>query len=212
MANFTEIISADNGAECKKMGSPNFTMKGKTVTQAMIDSRVPGKVVDGVAGKKWREGGDSKLDHEVSSYYRSYDAKHTNDLNYYSRIANTKLIPRRRFPTLTPILDCGAEETSIPERSVPNHTAQIDHVPTVAIYPNGDTTRSSAAVVVQSGSIKLNAKVYKDKNLMRPLIAAHDITSQGNNILLDKHGLTVKCRKCHLKWRWVDTDIVIIII
>ena len=41
-----------NGAECKKMGSPNFTMKGKTVTQAMIDNRVPGKVVDGVAGKK----------------------------------------------------------------------------------------------------------------------------------------------------------------
>ena len=75
---------------------------------------------------------------------------------------------------------------------MPNHTAQIDHVPTVAIYPNGDTTRSSAAVVVQSGSIKLNAKVYKDKNLMRPLIAAHDITSQGNNIILDKHGLTVK--------------------
>ena len=34
------------------MGSPNFTMKGKTVTQAMIDNRVPGKVVDGVAGKK----------------------------------------------------------------------------------------------------------------------------------------------------------------
>ncbi len=27
---------------------------------------------------------------------------------------------------------------------------------------------------------------------MRPLIAAHDITSQGNNIILDKHGLTVK--------------------
>ena len=41
-----------NGAECKKMGSPNFTMKGKMVTQAMIDNRVPGKVVDGVAGKK----------------------------------------------------------------------------------------------------------------------------------------------------------------
>ena len=41
--------------------------KGKTVTQAMIDNRVPGKVVDvdGVAGKKWREGGDSKLDHEL---------------------------------------------------------------------------------------------------------------------------------------------------
>ena len=38
--------------------------------------------------------------------------------------------------------------------------------------PNGDATRSSAAVAAQSGSIKLNAKVYehKSKSLKRPLI------------------------------------------
>ena len=40
-----------NGTECKKMGSTGFTMKGKAVTQAMINNRVPGAVVDGVAGK-----------------------------------------------------------------------------------------------------------------------------------------------------------------
>ena len=62
----------------------------------------------------------------------------------------------------------------------------------MAIYPNGDTTMSSAAVAVQSGSINLKAKVYKDDKLMRPLIAAHDITSQGNTIVLDNYGLTVK--------------------
>ena len=41
-----------NGAECKKMGSPGFTILGKAITQAMINNRVPGKVVDGVTGKK----------------------------------------------------------------------------------------------------------------------------------------------------------------
>jgi hypothetical protein len=40
-----------DGTECKKMGSTGFTMKGKAVTQAMINNRVPGAVVDGVAGK-----------------------------------------------------------------------------------------------------------------------------------------------------------------
>ena len=40
-----------NGTECKKMGSPGFTVKGKAVTQAMINNRVPGRVVDGVAGR-----------------------------------------------------------------------------------------------------------------------------------------------------------------
>ena len=40
-----------DGTECKKMGSTGFTMKGKAVTQAMINNRVPGAMVDGVAGK-----------------------------------------------------------------------------------------------------------------------------------------------------------------
>ena len=40
-----------DGTECKKMGSAGFTMKGKAVTQAMINNRVSGAVVDGVAGK-----------------------------------------------------------------------------------------------------------------------------------------------------------------
>ena len=102
------------------------------------------------------------------------------------------MISRKRSSPLTPILDCGAEETSIPERAIPPLSSRIDHVPTMAIYPNGDTTMSSAAVVVQSGSINLKAKVYKDDKLMRPLIAAHDITSQGNTIVLDNYGLTVK--------------------
>jgi hypothetical protein len=34
------------------MGSPGFTILGKAITQAMINNRVPGKVVDGVTGKK----------------------------------------------------------------------------------------------------------------------------------------------------------------
>ena len=62
----------------------------------------------------------------------------------------------------------------------------------MAIYPNGDTTLSSAAVAIQSGLINLKAKVYEDNKLMRPLISAHDITSQGNTIVLDNYGLTVK--------------------
>ena len=41
-----------NGTECKKMGSPGFTISGKAITQAMINNRVPGKMVDGVTGKK----------------------------------------------------------------------------------------------------------------------------------------------------------------
>ena len=45
---------------------------------------------------------------------------------------------------------------------------------------------------MQSGPIKLTAKVYKDGCLMRPLVAADDITSQGNDVILHKHGLTVK--------------------
>ena len=40
-----------NGAECKKMGSPGFTIKGTAVTPSMIANRVPGAVVDGVTGK-----------------------------------------------------------------------------------------------------------------------------------------------------------------
>ena len=40
-----------DGTECKKMGSPGFTIKGKAVTQAMIGNRVPGAEVDGVKGK-----------------------------------------------------------------------------------------------------------------------------------------------------------------
>ena len=40
-----------DGTECKKMGSPGFTMKGKAVTQAMINNGVPGAMVDGVAGR-----------------------------------------------------------------------------------------------------------------------------------------------------------------
>ena len=40
-----------NGTECKKMASPGFTMKGKAVTQAMINNGVPGAMVDGVAGR-----------------------------------------------------------------------------------------------------------------------------------------------------------------
>ena len=44
--------NSHNGAECKKMGSPGFTILGKAITQAMINNRVPGKVVDGVTGKK----------------------------------------------------------------------------------------------------------------------------------------------------------------
>ena len=99
--------------------------------------------------------------------------------------------PKRSSP-LTPILDCGAEETSIPIRAIPPLSSPIDHVPTMAIYPNGDTTLSSAAVAIQSGLINLKAKVYEDNKLMRPLIAAHDITSQGNTIVLDNYGLTVK--------------------
>ena len=75
---------------------------------------------------------------------------------------------------------------------MPANALQIKHVPTVAIYPNGITTTSSAATLVNSGSITIKAKVYKDTNLMRPLIAAHDITSQGNTIVLDKRSLTVK--------------------
>ena len=44
--------NSHNGTECKKMGSPGFTISGKAITQAMINNRVPGKVVDGVTGKK----------------------------------------------------------------------------------------------------------------------------------------------------------------
>ena len=44
--------NSHNGTECKKMGSPGFTILGKAITQAMINNRVPGKVVDGVTGKK----------------------------------------------------------------------------------------------------------------------------------------------------------------
>ena len=62
----------------------------------------------------------------------------------------------------------------------------------MAIYPNGETTMSSGAVEVQSGCINLKAKVYDNNKLMRPLIAAHDITSQGNTIVLDNRSLTVK--------------------
>jgi hypothetical protein len=62
----------------------------------------------------------------------------------------------------------------------------------MAIYPNGETTMSLAAVEVQSGCINLKAKVYDNNKLMRPLIAAHDITSQGNTIVLDNRSLTVK--------------------
>ena len=40
-----------DGTECKKMGSPGFTIKGKAVSQAMIGNRVPGAVVEGVKGK-----------------------------------------------------------------------------------------------------------------------------------------------------------------
>ena len=40
-----------NGTECKKMGSPGFTIKGTAVTPSMIANRVPGAVVDGVTGK-----------------------------------------------------------------------------------------------------------------------------------------------------------------
>lgn len=75
---------------------------------------------------------------------------------------------------------------------MPANAVQAKHVPTLAIYPNGKVTISSAATLVKSGSITIKAKVYKNESLMRPLIAAHDITSQGNSIVLDKLGLTVK--------------------
>lgn len=44
--------NSHNGTECKKMGSPGFTISGKAITQGMINNRIPGKVVDGVTGKK----------------------------------------------------------------------------------------------------------------------------------------------------------------
>ena len=44
--------NSHNGAECKKMGSPGFTILGKATTQAMINDRAPGEVVDGATGKK----------------------------------------------------------------------------------------------------------------------------------------------------------------
>ena len=96
---------------------------------------------------------------------------------------------------MLPILDCGAEETSIPEKCIPPQASKSKHVPTLAIFPNGETTTSTGAVAVQSGSVNLNAKVYRNENLMRPLIAAHDITSQGNTIVLNSRSLIVKDQK-----------------
>ena len=121
----------------------------------------------------------------------------TNDKNrkLYPQIANNNLFSRQRFSPLTPILDCGAEETSIPEGAIPLLSSRIHHIPTMAIYPNGDTTFSSSAVAVQSGSIDLEVKVYDNDKLMRPLIAAHDITSQGHTIVLNNYGLTVQDRE-----------------
>ena len=153
--------NSHNGTECKKMGSPGFTILGKAITQAMINNRVPGKVVDGVTGKKWCEGGDSKLDNYDLS---SYPYPNCNNLNYYSHITNTNK------NSLPPILDCGAEETSIPENSVPANALQIKHVPTVAMYPNGNTTISSAASRCcwrLSGSRISNSK--REISLYRPL-------------------------------------------
>ena len=96
---------------------------------------------------------------------------------------------------MLPILDCGAEETSIPEKCIPPQASKAKHVPTLAIFPNGETTTSTGAVAVQSGSVNLKAKVYRNENLMRPLIAAHDITSQGNTIVLNSRSLIVKDQK-----------------
>ena len=113
-------------------------------------------------------------------------------LSYYSQITNTSENP------LPPTLDCGAEETSTPEKSAPANALQIKRVPTVATHPNGNATASSAAALVKSGSITIKAKVYKDTSLTRPLIAAHDVTSQGNTIVLDKRSLAVKSQAADL--------------
>jgi hypothetical protein len=91
--------------------------------------------------------------------------------------------------TAPPILDCGAQSTSMPLSELPN-TYDSSSIVT-AILPNGSKIKSIDTTSCNYNGLMLTANVYKNKDMQRPLVAADDFTRQGHEITLTNTGVTI---------------------
>ena len=92
-------------------------------------------------------------------------------------------------PTPPPILDCGAQSTSIPLSEVKNTYDSSTSV--TAILPNGSKLKSLGTTSCNYNGLKLTANVYNNNDINRQLVAADDFTRQGHEITLTNTGVTI---------------------